>query len=209
MTQTIVKPSQVMLGLPAERLAQLRTLARNQGTTTVGVVERMLRRAIEEGDLEDTLPGFCEIDVTDEDEMIVTIRGVQAPPLDRGEALLFAAVVDAAAGHIPLPGGGEFGIGTAFSLPLSRGGKLCVGRHVRAVILALADGTTSEIMFRTATTASIAIDFARLLRKRANAMAQPIFHETEDGKVVPTEAFKRLAILEIAAPGVRANGEAR
>lgn len=173
MTTHIIKPIQSSVGLPSERLAQLRALADHHGVSLVEIVERAIRGAIEAGEIEDTLPGFCEVAVVDDDLLFVSIRGASLPLIDQDQALLIAAVLDAAAGVAPLPGV-EFKSGTARSVDLGQGNKLVIGRHIRGVTLAIVDGETSETTIRTATAASIASDFARLLRKHAAGLGFPV-----------------------------------
>ena len=188
MTTRIIRPTQTSVGLPAERLTQLRALADRDGVSIVEIVERVIRSAIEAGEIEDTLPGFAEVAVVDDDLLFVSIRDASLPLLDGDQARLIAAVIDAATGVAPLLGL-KFKTGSATGVPLGDGCKLYVGRHVKAVTFAIMDGKTSEITLRTATTASIATDFARLLRKHAAQIMRPVVNAVTGE---PTEFYKRL-----------------
>jgi hypothetical protein len=189
MPAPIIQPKQVMLGLPAERLAQLRALADHHGVTAVEIIERAIRRGIEAEEITDDLPGLCEVEQIENDALMVTIRGQKLPHLDRLQVSAFAALLDAAAGREPLPGR-EFKVGSALTINLWGGDKLFIGRHVRAVQMGLVNGETGEIVFRTATTFSLASDLAALLRKRAKGLAPSAAKILADGAVVATEAFK-------------------
>lgn len=208
MSTPFVKPTQAMLGLPTERLAQLRAIASQRGVSAVEVVEHAIRSAIEAGEIDDDLPGLCTITPMDGQGMVLEIRGQVLPPLDRDQAHLLAALLNAAAGREALPDR-EFKVGSAFSFALGRGFKIYVGRHVRAVLLALVDSQTGETTFRTATTASLATDLARLLRKHAAEIAPPLFRVADDGSFVPSDFLMRLASRETAMPSVPAAQEAR
>lgn len=162
MTTRTVRPIQSSVGLPSERLSQLRALADHHGVSAVEIVERAIRSAVEVGEIEDTLPGFAEIAIVDDDLLFVSIREASLPLLNRDQAHLIAAVIDAATGTAPLLGL-EFKSGSATGISLGQGHKLYVGRHAKAVTLGIVDGKTGETTLRTATTASIATDFARLL----------------------------------------------
>ncbi|KAB1068553.1 hypothetical protein [Methylobacterium planeticum] len=208
MTTRTVKPIQSSVGLPAERLAQLRALADRHGVSAVEIVERVIRSAVEAGEIEDTLPGFAEVAVADDDVLFVSIREASLPLLNRDQAHLIAAVIDAATGTTPLLNL-EFKSGTAMGIPLGYGHKLYVGRHAKAVTFTIVDGKTGETTLRTATTASIATDFARLLRKNAAELVRPVFQLTDDGSAVPTVFFRRLVSDETTAPNATAIGETR
>lgn len=201
MTTASVKPSQAMLGLPAERLAQLRAIASRRGVSAVEVVERAIREAIEDKEIGDDLPGLCEVLLVGHDLLEVTIRGRALPPLDRLQAQAFATLLSAAAGREALPDR-DFKVGTAISITLDDGHKLTVGRHVRAVLLAVENGKTGETMFRTATTASLACDFAALLRKHAASMTPALTKTLPDGSVVLTDLVNRILNTETAMPNI-------
>lgn len=173
MTESFIKPIQSSLGLPMERLAQLRALAEYHGTTAVEIIERTIRNAIEAGEIDDSLPGFAEVTVVDDDLMIIEIRGQSLPPLDRDQAGLIAALVDAAAGKASAikP---SMKVGKASGLDLGADVKLVVGRHAKAILLALVDTRSGETTFQTATSVGIAVDFARLIRKRAAGLGFPV-----------------------------------
>ncbi|MCK2057194.1 hypothetical protein [Methylobacterium sp. 37f] len=173
MTTRIIRPTQTSVGLPAERLTQLRALADRRGVSAVEVVEHAIRQAIEAGEIDDTLPGFAEVAVVDDDLLFVSIRDASLPLLDGDQARLIAAVIDAATGSAPLLGL-EFKSNSGTGVPLGRDHWVYIGRHVKAVTFAIKDGETGEITLRTATTASIATDFARLLRKHAAQIMRPI-----------------------------------
>jgi hypothetical protein len=168
-----VKPTQIMLGLPAERHAQLRALADHRGVTAVAVVEQMLRRAIEDSEIPDALPGLCEVKQIWEDVLGVSIRGRSLPPLDRLQVSVLATMLNAAAGREQLPNR-EFKVGQTLSFTLDHGHKVFVGRNASAVLLGIVDGKTGETSLRTTTTASLAADFAALLRKEADKMTLPL-----------------------------------
>lgn len=201
MTTASVKPSQAMLGLPAERLAQLRAIASRRGVSAVEVVERAIREAVEDKEIGDDLPGLCEVSPVGHDLLEVTIRGRTLPYLDRLQAQAFAALLSAAAGRDALPGR-EFKVGSAINITLDDGSKLTVGRHVRAVLLALVDGTTGETTFRTATTASLACDFAGMLRKHAANMTPALTKTLPDGSVVLSDLINRILNTETAMPSI-------
>lgn len=173
MTVPLVKPPQSMLGLPAERLTQLRALADRRGVSAVEIVERAIRSAIEAREIEDDLPGFCEISIVDDDLMAVSLRGEDLPLLDRDQAQRIAMLVDAAAGN-KTSLGKNFKVGKGFGLDLGGDVQIVVGRHARAVMLALVDARTKKPTFRTATSFGIATDFARLLRAHAASLGLPI-----------------------------------
>ncbi|GJD31902.1 hypothetical protein PMNALOAF_3166 [Methylobacterium adhaesivum] len=196
-----VKPTQVMLGLPAERLAQLRALADHRGVTAVAVVEDMIRRAIEDKEIGDDLPGLCEVKPIWNDSVGVTIRGRPLPPMDRLQVRAFAALLSAAAGREVLPDR-DFKVGTAISITLDDDRRLYVGRNASAVLLGLVDGKTNETTFRTATTASLATDFAALLRKHAAGMAPPLTKTLSDGSVTAADLLLRILNTETTMPTI-------
>jgi hypothetical protein len=148
-------------------------LADHHGVSGVEIIERAIRRGIEAGEIPDTLPGFADIAVADDDALFVSVRNVSLPLLNRDQANLIAAVVDAATGTAPFPGL-EFKSGSATGIDLGHGNKFCVGRHAKAVTFAIVDGKSGDTTLRTATTASIATDFARLLRKHATQISLPM-----------------------------------
>lgn len=205
MTSRTIKPIQSSIGLPAERLAQLRALADYHGVSAVEIVERAIRQGIEAGHISDELPGFADVDVVDDDLIIVSLRGETLPPIDRQQAHLIAAVLDAAAGKAPLFGL-EIKHGSAKGVDLGHGSKLYIGRHAKAVTLALMDGRTGEITLRTATTASIAADFARILRREAAKLTHPVV-DAATGE--PTEFLRRVLGDRLDQPDASAREEAR
>ncbi|MFK5596353.1 hypothetical protein ACFZ8E_05030 [Methylobacterium sp. HMF5984] len=205
MTPHTVRPTQSSVGLPAERLAQLRALADHHGVSGVEIIERAIRRGIEAGEIPDTLPGFADIAVADDDALFVSVRNVSLPLLDRDQAILIAAVVDAATGTAPFPGL-EFKSGSAKGVDLGHGNKLYIGRHAKAVTFGIVDGKTSQTTLRTATTASIATDFARLLRKHAAQIIRPVIDATTGE---PAKHFLRIMSGEDAAISVSSTQEAR
>ncbi|GEL39921.1 hypothetical protein MEX01_05120 [Methylorubrum extorquens] len=188
MTTLTIRPTQSSVGIPSERLAQLRALAHHHGVSAVEIIERAIRRGVEAGEIADTLPGFADIAVVDDDVLFVTVRNVSLPLLDRYQANLIAAVIDAATGTAPLPGL-EFKSGSAKGVDLGHGNKFYVGRHAKAVTFAIVDGRSSQTTLRTATTASIATDFARLLRKHATEIISPVI-DARTGQ--PTEHYVRI-----------------
>ena len=205
MTPHTVRPTQSSVGLPAERLAQLRALADHHGVSGVEIIERAIRRGIEAGEIADTLPGFTDIAVADDDALFVSVRNVSLPLLDRDQANLIAAVVDDATGTAPFPGL-EFKSGSAKGVDLGHGNKFYVGRHAKAVTFGIVDGKTGETVLHTATSAGIATDFARLLRKHAAQIAQPLIDARTGG---PSKHFLRIMGSEHAAPSAQAAQEVR
>lgn len=205
MTTRIIKPTQSSVGIPSERLTQLRALADHHGVSAVEIVERAIRRGIEAGEIPDTLPGFADVAVVDDDALFVSIRDVSLPLLDQDQANLIAAVVDAATGTAPFPGL-EFKSGSAKGVDLGQGNKLAIGRHAKAVTFGIVDGKTGETVLHTATSAGIATDFARLLRKHAAQIVQPLFDARTGG---PSKHFLRIMGSENAAPSVQAAQEVR
>lgn len=199
-----VKPAQAMLGLPAERLAQLRALADHRGVTAVEVVEQAIRRAIEDKEIGDDLPGLCEVKPIWDEILGVTIRGYVLPSLDRLQAEAFALLLSAAAGREALPDR-EFKAGSAISLTFLGGQKLYVGRNASAVLIGLVDGKTGETLFRTSTTASLACDFAALLRKHAAKMKRSPTKVLSDGSVVLTDLANRILNSENTMPSIQTN----
>lgn len=170
MPVTLIKPEQFTIGLPRERGVQLHAIAAARGTTVVSVVEEMIARSVEAGEISDELKGLGEM-VADDDTLFVTIRGTGLPGLDRAKAMTIAALLDLAAGRsVP---GLDFKIETDANnvLDLGHGFKMNVIRHSRAVLIAVAKGDT---VMKTATTPSIAADFARLLRKHASTLTMSL-----------------------------------
>lgn len=172
-TTRSISPIHSSVSLPAERLTQLRALADRHGVSAVEIIERAIRQAVEAGEIDDTLPGFAEVAVADDDVLFVSIRGASLPLLDRDQARLIATVIDAATGAAPRPGL-EFKTGSATGIPLGQDCSVYIGRHVKAITLGIVDDKTGKPTLRTATTASIATDFARLLRKHAAKITRPV-----------------------------------
>lgn len=193
-TTRTISPIHTSVSLPAERLAQLRALADRHGVSAVEIIERAIRQAVEEGEIEDTLPGFAEVAVVDDDRLFVSIRDASLPLLDGDRARLIAAVIDAATGAGPLLGL-EFKAGSGTGVPLGHDHWIYIGRHVKAVTFAIRDGKTQEITLKTATTASIATDFGRMLRRNAGKISRPVI-DAVTGK--PTEFYKNLMAGETA-----------
>lgn len=167
MTSPFLKPEQRTIGIPSERLHQLRALAKRRGTTIVGVIEDAIAKAVEAGEIPLELSGFVEI-IPDDDVLFVSIRGTALPPLRRTKAQVVAAVLDAAAGGIDPITGLRLAVGKAFPVEIAPDYRLFVGRHAKAVLIALEE--KGEITMRTATTPSIAADFARLLRRHVEGL---------------------------------------
>lgn len=199
-----VKPTQVMLGLPAERHAQLRALAAHRGVTAVEIVERTIRAAIEVGEISDDLPGLCTVERVGDDMLDVTIRGYDLPHLDRLQADAFALLLTAAAGWETLPDR-EFKAGSAISFTLDNGHKLYVGRNASAVLIGVVDGETGQTVFRTSTTASLACDFAVLLRKHSTKMKPSLIKVMPDGSFASTDLLNRILNSENAMPSITNN----
>lgn len=170
MSVTLIKPEQFTIGLPRERGMQLRAIAAARGTTVVSIIEDMIARSVEAGEIEDDLKGFGEI-IPDDDVLFVSIRGAPLPGLDSQQATTLSLMLDLAAGR-PIPG---FDItlapGKGNLFDFGHGVKVGIGRHSSAVLISIIDASTGEPTMKTATTPSIAADFARLLRKHLNTLA--------------------------------------
>jgi hypothetical protein len=165
-----IKPEQITFGLPRERGVQLRALAAARGTTIVSVIEEVIARAVEAGEISDELKGFGEI-IPDDDTLFVTIRGTALPALDYVKAITVAAMLDLAAGR-PVPDlDAELKEDHDFLFGI--GGDMVFGvtRYSRAVLIVIADVSNGDAIMQTSTTPSIASDFARLLRKHASTLA--------------------------------------
>lgn len=169
MTVDIIKPEQGNLGIPAERLHQLRAIAKHRNSTIVSIIEAAIAQAIETGEIPDELDGFATV-VPDDDVLFVTIRGASLPALNRAKALVVATVLEAAAGVVNDELGFKIQVGKATGIDLGHGVKLAIGRHSKAVLLSLHDAQTNEPTMRTATSTGIALDFARILRKHAQTL---------------------------------------
>lgn len=171
----LVRQASTTVTIPAERLPQLRALAKIRGTSAAGVIEAMLSAAMQAGEIPDELEGFKII--PDDDVLFVNVRGGDLPPLDRTKAQVLAVVLEAAAGDV----NPEFGIKieTGRALPVEVGaGKnrtiIGVGRHAHAVLVTVKNAEDGTYTIKTAMTAGMARDFARLLRKHAVMLMQPV-----------------------------------
>ena len=149
------------IGLPAERVAQIRALAEVRRITTTALIEEWIDRTIAEGApgaIE--LPGFMA--VRDDNTVIIQIAGHQLPGMKVRTALLLAIVLDGAAGtQSPIR---EFDLPTGRAIPFDLDKKtLTIGRHGRAVLFALMDKETGNVE-KFATPTSFITDIAWMIR---------------------------------------------
>ena len=171
----LVRQASTTVTIPAERLPQLRALAKTRGMNAAGVIEAMLSAAMQAGEIPDELEGFKFI--ADDDLLFINMRGADLPPLNRVKAQVLAVVLEAAAGDV----NPEFGIKieTGRALPVEVGAGehrtiIGVGRHAHAVLATVKNAETGAYAIKTAMTAGMARDFARLLRKHAATLMQPV-----------------------------------
>lgn len=137
------------VSLPIERVTQLRALADVGGTTIVGLIESLINRAIEEGELPDELPGYR---VEGSGGFVsVTIPGHTFFPLLVDFARKLAAVV-ASGGKFLFPDGS-----TMLVLRVGRG--IAIGAKDK-------DG---NLFAKSTMTPAMAADLARMIRKAADA----------------------------------------
>ncbi|WP_410824347.1 hypothetical protein [Methylobacterium oryzisoli] len=177
MTVPLIAPQQGTIGLPAERLAQLREIAKARGTTIVGIVEAAIAQAVEDGEIPDELPGLASV-VPDDDILCLTIRGAPLPFLTREKAMVISTVLEAAAGVVHGDLGFSIKVGKGTAVDLGSGVKLMIGRHAKAVLISIVDAKTGEPRMKTATTPSLALDLAQIIRKHAKTL-MPTLDEAE------------------------------
>lgn len=154
------------VGLPAERVAQIRALAEARGITSTAIIEEWINRAIAEGApgaIE--LPGFMAM--RDDDSVFIQIAGRDLPWMKVQKAILLATVLDGAA-DTPNPVH-EFNLPTGRAIPVDLDqATLTIGRHSRAVIFFLTDKETGKVE-KFATPASFITDMARIIRAEIDA----------------------------------------
>lgn len=167
----LIQPQQATLGLPRERVIQLRALADKLGTTIVSVIEDRIAQAIEAGDLPDEIEGF-KVERGDFGHIRLTIRGTALPFVGRQMAEAVAIVLAAAAGQPLAPQPGRFGfeaqpdklIPIKLNEDLQFPAVLAFQRHGKAVLCSFRDDRTGAVM-KTSFPPSIALDLARMIRK--------------------------------------------
>lgn len=171
----LVRQASTTVTIPAERLPQLRALAKIRGLNSAGVIEAMLSAAMQAGEIPDELEGF-KIVPADDDALFVNVRGVDLPPLDRLKAQVLAVVLEAAAGDVNPELGVRIETGRALPVEVGAGRHrmiALIGRHAHAVLVNVKDVEANAYVLKTAMTAGMARDFARLLRKHAVTLMQP------------------------------------
>jgi hypothetical protein len=133
-TQTATTP-RASIGMPAERVEQIRRLAEGRGISTVALIESWIQRDIAEGAPGATsLPGYSA--TRDDDIIAVQIAGRWLPMMKAQQAMLLSAVLDGAA-DTPNPAL-KFSLPTGRGIPLKLDGAvLKVGRHGRGVVFSL------------------------------------------------------------------------
>ncbi|MER2268171.1 hypothetical protein [Methylobacterium oxalidis] len=170
-TPTIIRPQQATLGLPRERLFQLRALAEKRETTIVTLIEERIAQAIEDGDLPDEIEGF-KVERGDFGHIHITIRDTALPYVGSGKATAIAIVLDAAAGR-PLPARDDrpgFEAQRDKLIPikldedLTNPATIALQRRGKGVMFSFRDDRTGQVM-NTSFPPSIALDLARMLRK--------------------------------------------
>ena len=157
----ILKNPRASVGLPAERVEQIRSLAKARGITATALIEGWINRAYVEGE-----PGSIELPgyhVSRHDDFVVlAIAGHILPMMDEQRAVLLSAMLDGFAGTLIPPRAFELpsGMGTFVDL----GGATLTGcRQGRGVLFTLADKASGE-MKRFAVPASYGADLARMIR---------------------------------------------
>ncbi|KMO43602.1 hypothetical protein VQ03_07630 [Methylobacterium tarhaniae] len=171
----LVRQASTTVTIPAERLPQLRALAKTRGMNAAGVIEAMLSAAMQAGEIPDELEGFKII--PDDDVLFVNVRGGDLPPLDRIKAQVLAVVLEAAAGDVNPELGVRIETGRALPVEVGAGKHrmiVLIGRHAHAVLVNVKDVEADAYVLKTAMTAGMARDFARLLRKHAVTLMQPV-----------------------------------
>lgn len=171
----LVRQASTTVTIPAERLPQLRALAKIRGMNAAGVIETMLSAAMQAGEIPDELEGFKII--PDDDVLFVNVRGGDLPPLDRIKAQVLAVVLEAAAGDVNPELGVKIETGRALPVEVCAGEHrtiIGVGRHAHAVLVTVKNVEAGTYAIKTAMTAGMARDFARLLRKHASTLMQPM-----------------------------------
>ena len=168
---TLIAPSQGTIGLPRERLSQLRALAEKRGTTIVGVIEDHIAQAIADGEIPDMIDGFGAEKV-DFGRIEITVRGIALPPVGRQRAKSIAMVLDAAAGKPYVPTeptqfGFEMQPDKLVPIVLDEVHKqpatIAFMRHGKAVMFSHRDDITDHVT-KTSFPPSIALDLARMIR---------------------------------------------
>lgn len=154
---------QTTIGLPVQRAAQLKLLAKaRKHSTLVALVEDMIHQAIEDGEIPDEVPGYAAF--RSGDVIVIEMQGgVSLPMMQPLKAMLVATVLDAAAGtKNPVH---EFSLATGKAIPIDLdAATLIVGRVGRGVVLQVENKATGDIQ-RLAEHPSIITDFARQIRK--------------------------------------------
>lgn len=171
MTTSLVRPDHGSVGLPRERLHQLRALADKRGTTLVGVIEGVISQAIEAGEIPDEILGF-KAERGDFGRIQITVRDTAFPAVGAAKAEAIALVLDAAAGKVDADARPGFALLPGKLVPIKLDEELnypatmAIGRHGRAVLISFRDERTSDVM-KTALTPSLALDLARMIRRAA------------------------------------------
>lgn len=156
-----LKNPRASVGLPAERVEQIRSLAKARGITATALIEGWIHRAYAEGE-----PGSIELPgyrvSRHDDFVVVAIAGHILPMMDEQRAALLSSMLDGVAGAL-IPA-------RTFKLPLDKttpvdlgGFTLTGGRQGRGVLFALKDKASGE-MKRFAVPASYVADLARMIR---------------------------------------------
>lgn len=154
----------VMMKMNTARAVQIKTLATKMGTTATEAVEYLINKAVRDGEIEDTLPGF---EVTTDDWVFVTLTA-DGHRLPKMSALMAEIVADNLAHAAtamehgrgrPLYYGHDGFEGDAF--------KIVVGRIGSGVILGFDEEHPKEgigLRVRASMTRGMAADLARHIR---------------------------------------------
>jgi len=81
------------IAIPPERRDQLRALSEANGCTIADTIERLINRAITEGELPDTLPGYS-IETLTSDQFVVRLKGYQYPIMNGSQVRFMAGMFE-------------------------------------------------------------------------------------------------------------------
>jgi hypothetical protein len=154
--------------LPAERIAQLRTLAETEGDTITEVIERWINAEIAAGRLPDILPNF---EVTSaEGRVWLTVKDFTFPALTPAQAGQFADVLLEIAETTDIAGKKAlFGEGADEI-------RVKVARKGRGILIDGVDVQTGTTV-KASLTPGMARDLARIIRSEAAAAAKHFAEE--------------------------------
>jgi hypothetical protein len=143
----------MIIKIPDERAAQLKTLADNEGITVTDLLGRFINREIKAGRLPDETPGFRF--KRQDHKVYVEIDGVKATPISCDDARSLAKHLERVA-----KGGGAF-------LDMDTPGQPEVGRVGTGIYLKFSGAGANG---RRVMAPSVALDVARQIRRAAQTV---------------------------------------